>query len=389
MSDWGQGAKNNNIGWGQGAANNNIGWGNSHKVSWAGDTEIVGTDGAAPVNTVAPTISGTATIGQTLTSTTGTWTSDTGVTGYLYQWYRGATLITGATNNTYVLVLADVAFDITCRVAATDTDGTSAYVSSNAIFLFDVDYKAVLDRGTALSYTLPTLAQQKLQNTLLMNMKTDGVWAKLDVFYNFANNGSQEFGTLNWKSPTTRQSTLIGTPNFISNQGFQGTGTSYISTNYNPALGGPNKYVQNNASRYFYLYQNSVSTNVSFDGGNSASVNGISRANVDSQRINQGSSTLIGIPTNAFDFTAVKGMKSIHRTSSTNVELFNDTTQGSRTATSVALTSGANNTIQFVLRGTSTTVFATHTVSMYAMGESLVSENAAFVADYNTYINAI
>ena len=381
MSDWGQGAKNNNIGWGQGAANNNIGWGNSHKVSWAGQTEIVGTDGVALINTVAPVISGTATIGQTLTSTTGTWTSDTGVTAYLYQWYRGATLITGATSSTYVLVLADVGFDITCQVAATDTDGTSAYVSSNQIFLFDVDYRAVLDRGTALSYTLPTLAQQKLQNKLLMDMKADGVWAKLDVFYNFANNGGAEFGTLNWKSPTTRQSTLVGSPNFISNQGIQGTGTSYISTNYNPTLAGPNKYVQNNASRYFYLFADGVSTDISLDGTSSTTANGIRRANIASQRINQSTASL----NTAFDFTGTKGMKSIHRTNSTNVELFNDTTQGSRTATSATL----GNSIQFVLRGGSTTVFATHTVSMYAMGESLVSENAAFVADYNTYINAI
>ena len=381
MSDWGQGAKNNNIGWGQGAANNNIGWGNSHKVSWAGATEIVGTDGDAPVNTIAPTISGTATIGQTLISTTGTWTSDTGVTGYLYQWYRGATLITGATSSTYVLVLADVGFDITCRVAATDTDGTSAYVSSNAIFLFDADYKAVLDRGTALSYTLPTLAQQKLQNTLLMNMKTDGVWAKLDVFYNFANNGGAEFGTLNWESPTTRQSTLVGSPNFISNQGIQGTGTSYISTNYNPTLAGPNKYVQNNASRYFYLFADGVSTDISLDGTSSTTANGIRRANIASQRINQSTASL----NTAFDFTGTKGMKSIHRTNSTNVELFNDTTQGSRTV----LSSAMENSVQTILRGSSATVFGTHTISMYAMGESLVSENAAFVADYNTYINAI
>lgn len=380
MSDWGQGAKNNNIGWGQGAANNNIGWGNSHKVSWAGQTEIVGTDGDAPVNTIAPVISGTATIGQTLTSTTGTWTSDTGVTGYLYQWYRGATLITGATSSTYVLVLADVGFDITCQVAATDTDGTSAYVSSNQIFLFDVDYRAVLDRGTALSYTLPTLAQQKLQNKLLMDMKADGVWAKLDVFYNFANNGSQEFGTLNWKSPTTRQSTLIGTPNFISNQGFQGTGTSYIDTNFNPTIG-TNNYVQNNASRYIYMYTAGVSSNVSLDGIFLNTRNSITRASSTAQRINQVATTI----TPAFDYNSTKGMKSIHRTSNTNVELFNDTTQGSRTATSATM----ENSVQTILRGTSATVFATHTVSMYAMGESLVSENAAFVADYNTYINAI
>ena len=46
MSDWGQGANNNNIGWGQGAINNNIYWGNSHLVSWSGDTDIVGYVGA-------------------------------------------------------------------------------------------------------------------------------------------------------------------------------------------------------------------------------------------------------------------------------------------------------------------------------------------------------
>lgn len=44
MSDWGQGAKNNNIGWGQGAVNNDISWGASHKISWSGDTDIVGID---------------------------------------------------------------------------------------------------------------------------------------------------------------------------------------------------------------------------------------------------------------------------------------------------------------------------------------------------------
>ena len=44
MSDWGQGAKNNNIGWGQGAINNNISWGAVHSESCSGDTDIVGID---------------------------------------------------------------------------------------------------------------------------------------------------------------------------------------------------------------------------------------------------------------------------------------------------------------------------------------------------------
>jgi hypothetical protein len=49
MSDWGQGAKNNNIGWGQGAVNNDIGWGAVHADSWSGDTDIVGLDPIEPI----------------------------------------------------------------------------------------------------------------------------------------------------------------------------------------------------------------------------------------------------------------------------------------------------------------------------------------------------
>jgi hypothetical protein len=49
MSDWGQGAKNNNIGWGQGAVNNDISWGSIHEDSWSGDTDIVGLD---PIETI-------------------------------------------------------------------------------------------------------------------------------------------------------------------------------------------------------------------------------------------------------------------------------------------------------------------------------------------------
>jgi hypothetical protein len=264
-------------------------------------------------------------------------------------------------------------------------DWGSVSLNETAV-VFETEYQAVLDRGTALGYALPLYSQQILQNNLLKAMKSSGVWAKLDVFYNFANNGGANFGTLNWKSPTTRQCTFQESPlNFIPNQGMQGTGLGYISTGFNPASGGPNQYTLNNASRYFYLYQEGVSTNISFDGVTATTVNGIRREFTTSQRINQGTGPLSGTPTAAFDFTGTRGMKSIHRTSSTNVELFNDTVQGSRTSASVAVQTST----QFILRGYNNTTFATHTVSMYAMGASLVSENAAFVADYNTYINAL
>jgi len=352
-----------------------MGWGIGIGIGWpaAGSRS----DGNVPVNTVAPTISGTATIGQTLTSTTGTWTSDTGITGYLYQWYRGATPITSATNSTYVLALADVAFDITCRVAATDTDGTSAYVSSsNSIFLFDADYQAVLNRGTALSYTLPTLAQQKLQNTLLMSMKASGVWNKLDVFYNFANNGGRDFATINWKNPNANLAAPTNGPIFTTNVGFTGVDTAFINTNFSGSNG--TQYLQNNASRYVYMYAAS-STNP-IDGLLLSNGNSIRIASSNVQQINQG--TLVISPPN-FPFNTTRGMKSIHRTSANDVQLFNGTVGQSRTA--VSDTRAPQN--QIILRAGGSQ--GLHTVSMYAMGASMISENAAFVADYNIYINAL
>jgi len=245
---------------------------------------------------------------------------------------------------------------------------------------FDADYQAVLDRGTALGYTLPTDGQKIKQNQLIINLKANGVWAKLDVFYNFANDGSSGFATLNWKSPTTRQCTLVASPNFISNQGFQGTGTSYISTNFNPTIG-TNQYTLSNASRYIYMYQGVNSANVSLDGTSSTTINGIRRELSTSQRINQSTNPL----SVAFDFTITRGMKSIHRTSPSNVSLYNDIIG----ANIVALEISLQNSAQFILRGNNLTTFGTHTISMYAMGSSLVSENTNFVNTYDTYINSI
>jgi hypothetical protein len=125
---WGDGSVNNNIGWGQ-APNNNISWGKSQITSWSGATDIDG--GNTPVNTVAPVISGSTSLGSVLTTTNGTWTSLTTLT-YTYQWYRGATLITSATNQTYTLVVADSAASITCKVTATNILGSNV-ATSNAI----------------------------------------------------------------------------------------------------------------------------------------------------------------------------------------------------------------------------------------------------------------
>ncbi|MGB6177048.1 MAG: hypothetical protein WBF43_12105, partial [Methylocella sp.] len=83
---------------------------------------------AIPVNTVVPTITGTAQAGQTLTATNGTWTS--GPTGFTYQWNRAGTPIGGATASTYVPVAADIGDTLTVSVVATNAGGSGAPATS-------------------------------------------------------------------------------------------------------------------------------------------------------------------------------------------------------------------------------------------------------------------
>lgn len=88
-----------------------------------------GTAVVGPVNTVAPAITGTANVGQTLTCSTGTWTG-TGVISYAYQWRRAGLAISGATSSTYTLLLADDTLLVDCVVTATDDDGSRAATAS-------------------------------------------------------------------------------------------------------------------------------------------------------------------------------------------------------------------------------------------------------------------
>ncbi len=85
----------------------------------------------APANTVAPAVTGTATVGSTLSCTTGTWTGSPTPT-YTYQWQRGGVNIGSATASTYTLVDADDATNVRCVVTATNSVG-NASANSNAV----------------------------------------------------------------------------------------------------------------------------------------------------------------------------------------------------------------------------------------------------------------
>ncbi len=81
-------------------------------------------------------VSGSASVGSTLTANEGTWTPALSGADYSYQWIRGAsTEIAGATTKTYVPVAADLGQSLKVRVTGTKTGYTSANATSPATAL--------------------------------------------------------------------------------------------------------------------------------------------------------------------------------------------------------------------------------------------------------------
>ena len=341
-------------------------------------SNIITAGNYGPINIIAPTITplsyADAIVGDPLTTTDGAW-SGTGMITYTYQWYRQPDLggtndpIVGATSNSYTPLFADADYLVSCVVTATDAVGYTS-VASNSLYIYDYDYFNNVYTWTG--YT--TVAQSHYQNRLMLGLKSSGAWAKLDLFYVFATNAVDGYAAIvEWKSGFPN-GTLVNSPVFTANQGFSLGGASYIDTNFDPSISGVN-YTLDNASRYFFPY--------AFNGGpmdgTIGTKNSISIGNSVIQRINQDSNNL----STAFEYTTDIEPKSIHRTSATNLRLYNGTTFDNRTATSVDLAATSQ------LIGSSDGNIGDHTVSGYAMGASMIGENTDFIAAWNTYITSI
>lgn len=113
---------------------------------------------SVPVNSVAPVISGNTQVGQTLSTTDGTWSNSP--TGYTYQWKRDGGDIGGATANTYVLVELDAGADITCTVTASNGSGSGSPATSNtlSIDITQVYQTNAVDASNLTTYTFSSQA---------------------------------------------------------------------------------------------------------------------------------------------------------------------------------------------------------------------------------------
>lgn len=109
--------------------------GGSTTATSAATSTVLAPPATSPANTAAPTISGTAQQGQTLTADPGTWTGTSPIS-YTYQWRRcdstgaGCIDIAAATAQTYTVSSGDVGG--TLRVAVTGSNAGGSSIATSA-----------------------------------------------------------------------------------------------------------------------------------------------------------------------------------------------------------------------------------------------------------------
>ena len=115
-------------------------------------TTVVIAKATAPINTSLPDRSpGTASVGQTLQATTGTWTG-VATNGFGYQWSRcnadGTTCasISGATGQSYGVGQADLGLSLRVTVTATNPTGSTSATSAAQLIAAPVVLTAQLQR---------------------------------------------------------------------------------------------------------------------------------------------------------------------------------------------------------------------------------------------------
>ena len=189
---------------------------------------------SVPVNTVAPVVSGTATVGQTLSTTNGTWTGTAPIT-FTYQWQRAGANISLATSSTYTLVAADAGYTIRCVVTGTNAYGNS-FANSNSTANIAPTVPGAPNIGTATStgettatvaYTAPASNGGSII-TLYTATSTPG---SITGTLSQAGSGTISVGGL---TPESTYSFTVTATNSVGN-GSPSTSSNTITTNSPPA----------------------------------------------------------------------------------------------------------------------------------------------------------
>lgn len=138
------------------------------------------TNSGSPIWITAPTISGTAVVGSTVSVDNG---SNVGAVSYTYAWYRNGLVIGGAVSNSYLLVEADRGCLITCTVTATDSSARTSSCDAVAVGVYTDYYISANGSGSADGLTPSTPFNTTKLISLTLTDRTRLHFNKGDTFY--------------------------------------------------------------------------------------------------------------------------------------------------------------------------------------------------------------
>ncbi len=241
---------------------------------------------------------------------------------------------------------------------------------------FEPEYNAILNYATGQGFTLPSAANQITQNALLSNMKVAGIWAELDIFYNFYTDGDANFAKINWKKPGFFQAVGTGhEPTFFPLLGFKGNGVDqYLDTTWKAGIDGVN-YVWRNSSIFMCVETAEVNDAIDFstyDGTYYSTLQAAHSANLAVAYID--GSTIMTAPVGAGLWMANSLVA--------NIGFFYN---GASVVAGVSGTAGVSITTTYLLAQTPTTLLSVRTMSMAGAASSLTGKEAILSQSWDDY----
>jgi hypothetical protein len=152
---------------------NGAGWNSCSLSAYISGTTSGGSTVSAPVATTLPAISGQALRGQTVTSTTGTWSNSP--SSVAYKWEdcdasgANCAAISGASGSSYVLVSADLGHTVRVVVTAANSAGSGSATAAQTATVSGSTTSAPVDT------VLPAIGGQALRGQTLTS--TTGTWS--------------------------------------------------------------------------------------------------------------------------------------------------------------------------------------------------------------------
>jgi hypothetical protein len=166
---------------------------NSFGSSSAQSTQTALIAAAPPVNLVLPAVSGSAQVGQVLTSSTGSWAGTTPLS-YAFQWLRcdggggSCVAVAGATGRSYVVASADKGSTLRSKVTATNKAGSASAQSAPS---------AVVTAGTSSIYWGAYMDGNDTYDYLYGGSWGDAPW-DANTWNRFESNAGKRVSIVHW-----------------------------------------------------------------------------------------------------------------------------------------------------------------------------------------------